>query len=208
MESLSDLQSRDQERGREESILEDDRSTANLLVPSRSQSQHFVSQENQAQPSQHTSAPPRWQFFWWLLTIAFCAFIFAVVKIYETRGNFTSVQKHMFNTISTALILALGLNFFVNHHPYAFRILVSTNIFLAMQEAFKSLARGSRSILLKQKNYSLREKDLILNIENLTAVVRLGWVFLTKPHAKPWVALCCIAWVRSSFISIRHLISP
>ena len=77
-----------------------------------------------------------------------------------------------------------------------------------MQEAFKSLAKGSRSILLKQENYSLGEKDLILNIENLTAVVRLGWVSLIKPRTKPWMALCCIAWVRSSFINtLLHFVT-
>lgn len=65
--------------------------------------------------------PQRWQIFWWLLTITLSAFILGTLKIYEEEGNFTSVQKHTFNTISTALILGLGLNFFVsqtNHKMY------------------------------------------------------------------------------------------
>lgn len=216
MEALSVVRSRDQERGHEESIFEDDRSsrrdpdssTANLLVPSRPQSQHFLSHDNQAHDSQQTHTPPLWRFFWWLLTIILCALIFAVIKEYESKGIITSVQKHTFNTISTALILGLGLNFFVNHHAHDITTWVEINLSVATQEAFKSLAKGSRSRLLKQKNHSLGEKDLLSNIENLTDVVRLGWASLIKPRTRPWTALLCIAWVRSSSTGVHCHISP
>ena len=55
------------------------------------------------------------QAIWWLVTVIFCAFILATIRIYEQKGNFTNGQKHSFNTIITGLILALGLNFFVRH---------------------------------------------------------------------------------------------
>ena len=127
MDMLPVIRSNDQERGQEDSCVEDDRfsrrdpdsSTANLLVPSRPQSQLSISHENQALESQQIRTPPLWQFVWWLLTIVLSALIVTTIKIYESLGNFTSVQKHTFNTISTALILCLGLNFFVSHHAYA-----------------------------------------------------------------------------------------
>lgn len=127
MDTLSVVQTRDQERGQDDSCFEDDRSsrrdpdssTANLLVPLRPQSQRFHSHDNQTFKSPQTHTPALWQFFWWLLTLVISALILATIKIYKRLGNFTSVQKHTFNTISTALILGLGLNFFVGHQAHA-----------------------------------------------------------------------------------------
>ena len=68
---------------------------------------------------------------------------------------------------------------------------------MTLREAFKSVAKGSRSKILKQKGYDLREKELISNIENLTDVVRLGWESRMKPCMKPLMTLFCIVWVRS-----------
>lgn len=127
MDTLSVVRTRDQERAHDDSCFEDDRSsrrdpdssTANLLVPLRPQSQHFHSHDNQASKSPQTHTPALWQFFWWLLTVVLSALILTTIKIYKTLGNFTSVQKHTFNIISTALILGLGLNYFVGHHAYA-----------------------------------------------------------------------------------------
>lgn len=52
---------------------------------------------------------------------------------------------------------------------------VEANRSMALQEAFESVAKGSRSKILKQKGEDLREKELTSNIENLTDVIRLGW---------------------------------
>lgn len=81
----------------------------------------LTSDQDQHSKPQHSHRPPPllWQIFWWLLTLSISALILIVIKIYETQGNFTSVQKHTFNAISTALILGLGLNFFGSHHTYA-----------------------------------------------------------------------------------------
>ena len=79
-----------------------------------------LEQDHHKKPQESPPRPPLlWQIFWWLLTLTISALILAVIKIYETLGNFTSVQKHTFNAISTALILGLGLNFFGSHHAYA-----------------------------------------------------------------------------------------
>ena len=205
MEKPSVVRLRDHETEREDSIFEDDRSfrrdpdssTAHLLVPSRPQSQRFHSHVDQAPNSQrsHTSRP--WQLSWWLLTITLSAFICVTIKIYQSRRNFTSVHKHTFNTITTALILVLGLNFFVSHHFLATIIRTETNQFAATQEAFKSVAKGSRSRILKLDSYNPRERELISNIENLTDVIILGLESSKKAWTKPWTTLLCIAWVRS-----------
>ena len=205
MEEPSVVRLRDQEIGREDSILEDDRSfrrdpdssTAQLLAPSRPQSQRFHSHVDQAHDSQTSRTSRPWQFFWWLLTITLSAFICVAIKIYQNPRNFTSVHKHTFNTITTALILILGLNFFVGHHFLAPVIRTETNQFAATQEAFKSVAKESRSRILKLDSYNPRERHLISNIENLTDVIILGWESSKKAWTKPWTTLLCIAWVRS-----------
>ena len=116
MELLPVAQSKDQ--GREQQH-DDDASTTNLLAPPRPQSQRFHSHDHQSLPSTHSQPPRLWQISWWLLTIVLSAFILATVKIYRSQGNFNPAQKHIFNTITTGLILALGLNFFVSHQACA-----------------------------------------------------------------------------------------
>ena len=216
MEGLSAVRLRDHERGQEDSIFDDDRSfrhdpdssTVHLLVPPRPQSQRFHSHDIQVDDSQRSHTTRLWQTFWFLLTIVLNIFIFATVKIYQSRGNFATVQKHTFNAISTALILALGLNFFVSHPTLALTECAETDSVIATQEAFKSLAKGSRSRILKLENYNLREKELISNIENLTDVIILGWKSCKKPYTKPWIALLCVTWVRSPSRSLSYFIYP
>ena len=50
----------------------------------------------------------------WVGTVLFTALIVATVKIYQTKGSFSSAHKAAFNTIMVALTLLLGLNFFVS----------------------------------------------------------------------------------------------
>lgn len=57
-----------------------------------------------------------WQALGWLVTAIFCAFILITIQLFEEKGVVTKAQKHTFNTIITALILGLGLNFFVRHY--------------------------------------------------------------------------------------------
>ncbi len=53
----------------------------------------------------------------WIGTVIFTALIIATLNIYEGKGNFSSDQKTVFNTIVVALILGLGLNLFVSRNP-------------------------------------------------------------------------------------------
>lgn len=50
----------------------------------------------------------------WVLTIVFSISIFVVAKTYLAKGIITKTQKATYNLIQTALILALGLSFFVS----------------------------------------------------------------------------------------------
>lgn len=51
----------------------------------------------------------------WILTIIFTILIIVVARNYLDKGNITKTQKATFNLTQTALILALGLNFFVSN---------------------------------------------------------------------------------------------
>ena len=50
----------------------------------------------------------------WLGTAILIAFIIAILKIYEKKGNFSPAQRDIFNTINIALNIGLSLNFFVS----------------------------------------------------------------------------------------------
>lgn len=112
----------------------------------------------------------RKQFFRWMGTAFFAAFIAVTFKIYATKGVINSTQKATFNAIITALSLGLGLNFF---------------------EAFKGLAKLLRWRFLAEEHHSIREVDLILGIENLITVVKLGW----KSTKKRGLFFFCIIWI-------------
>ena len=77
-----------------------------------------------------------------------------------------------------------------------------------LQEAFKTLAKGSRTKILARNRYNALETEMIENIENLTDVFRLGWESHMKPWTKPWITLFCITWVRKHAQSRSALSSP
>lgn len=112
----------------------------------------------------------RKQFFRWLGTAFLAGFITITFKLYAIKGVITPTQKKTFNAIITALILGLGLNFF---------------------EAFKGLARLLRWRFLADGHYSVREVDLILGIENLINVLKLGWA----SSRRLWMLLFCATWI-------------
>ncbi|MCJ1347239.1 hypothetical protein MMC31_005461 [Peltigera leucophlebia] len=109
-----------------------------------------------------------------LATTIFIAFVIATLRIYEKKGNFTQHQKTTFNAIITFESLCLGLNFF---------------------DSFKELANVLRWKILKRYERRARmhpvSKDLILAIESLISVARLGWA----ARSIPWLCIFCIAWI-------------
>ncbi|KAL8829650.1 MAG: hypothetical protein Q9191_001901 [Dirinaria sp. TL-2023a] len=112
------------------------------------------------------------QLFRWLGTAFFASFFAISLKIYAMKGVITPTQKATFNAIITALSLGLGLNFF---------------------EAFKDLAKLLRWRFLAAGHHSVREVDLILGIENLVTVCRLGWESLG--NRKLWQFLFSLTWI-------------
>lgn len=49
----------------------------------------------------------------WLGTVVFSALFMIVLRIYESKRNFTRNDKNAFNVIVTGLSVGLGINFFV-----------------------------------------------------------------------------------------------
>ena len=50
----------------------------------------------------------------WIGTASLVALLVATLEIYKAKGYFTSAHKAVFNVLTVALTLALGLNFFVS----------------------------------------------------------------------------------------------
>ena len=71
-------------------------------------------------PSETFSGPNQlhallfWQSLRWLGTVVFVVFLFAMIKIFQNKGNLDPVQKNLFNSLNIALSLALGYNFNVS----------------------------------------------------------------------------------------------
>lgn len=116
------------------------------------------------------------QFLRWLITVFFVAFLLATLKIYQDKGNFSRQQKHIFNTIITALSLGLGINFF---------------------EGFKDIAKVLRWTILASRGHTVREVDLILSIESLSKVIELAW----ESRKKPLAVLICFLWLYLNLIA-------
>ena len=116
------------------------------------------------------------QFVRWLGTVIIVIFMLATLKIYQGKGNFSRAQKHSFNTIITALSLALGLNFF---------------------EAFKDIAKVLRWKILAGRSHSIHEFDLILSIESLSKVVELAWA----SRRKILIVAICVSWLLLNLIA-------
>ena len=109
-------------------------------------------------------------FFRWLGTAFLAALIAITFGSYAIKGVITLTQKKTFNAIITALSLGIGLNVF---------------------EAFKELARLLRWRFLADGHYSVREADLILGLENLINVLKLG----SASFRRLWILFFCATWI-------------
>ena len=65
-----------------------------------------------------TSSTLKRQSYRWLVTASILAASLAMLRIYERMGNVNSAQKNICSNLMTALILLLGLNFFVSQTWY------------------------------------------------------------------------------------------
>ncbi|MCJ1344262.1 hypothetical protein MMC31_002465 [Peltigera leucophlebia] len=112
----------------------------------------------------------------WVLTIVFTVLILLVAKTYLAKKTITKPQKATYSLIQTALILALGLNFF---------------------EAFKELINVVRRKIGVWAKCDDKERQLMEGINSLLIVCRL----LRKSYFKPRIAFFCVAWLAFNLIA-------
>ena len=147
---------------------------------------HYHGHHSESEPEPGVAdgqAPARAKFEWPSLftllgTILFGTLIIIVVRTYQLRGNISKGEKHAFNTLSTGLILFLGLSFF---------------------EAFKSLAKaaGPRIARSPSLDWNKDEKYLIDKLDSLLAVLELAKSAWIK-NGTIWF---CIAWIALNIIA-------
>lgn len=90
-------------------------------------------------------------------------------KVWVNKGAIDEKHKKIYNTITTGLSLALGLN---------------------IASAFKDMALNMRWPILAARKRSLRELDLFLRADSLTELFKL--VFVTRRF---WVITACLGWL-------------
>ena len=107
------------------------------------------------------------RFFFTLLLIALYIMTFV---LFESHNIVSHDQMIWYNTVSTIINLALGLNFL---------------------EAFKDMAKVLRWRVLANRSFTVREVDLILGGESLLNLGTLMW----ESMKKPLTLLVCASWI-------------
>ncbi|TQS34939.1 hypothetical protein Golomagni_04658 [Golovinomyces magnicellulatus] len=105
----------------------------------------------------------------WLLTFSLCIAYTVVVRHWATKSAVSSFDKRVFNSITTGISIALGLN---------------------ISSAFKDIAQTLRWPLLNLGHQNLKELEMLLQFESLTSDTRL--IFFSR---RPILKLGSIAWV-------------
>lgn len=108
-----------------------------------------------------------------LITLGFCAGYVLATRIWVNKTAVSENQKKVYNAITTALSIALGLN---------------------IASAFKDMALNMRWPILAARKRNLRELDSFLRADSMTELFKL--VFITRRF---WVIVGCLAWL---FINI------
>ena len=116
------------------------------------------------------------QFWRLLLTLLFLGLFILTLILWEQRGNVSHDSKIWFNTITTILNLALGLNFL---------------------EVFKDMSKVLRWRVLSHRPFSVREADLIMGAESLTKLTNLMW----ESRRKPYILLICFGWLAFNLLA-------
>ncbi|KAI5808030.1 hypothetical protein DFH27DRAFT_293035 [Peziza echinospora] len=93
-------------------------------------------------------------------------------KYFEGVKVLSDTEKNVFNMLSTGIYLTIGLN---------------------LAGAFKGMATMLRWKLLARKPHNLKEVDLILGLNSLIKVARLGLNALG--FGKPLVFISCLIWI-------------
>ncbi|MCJ1395636.1 hypothetical protein MMC18_008522 [Xylographa bjoerkii] len=96
--------------------------------------------------------------------------LYATLWLYESESVMSELQKKLFNTIVTALSMALGIN---------------------IASSFKNVALDTRWFFLSRKGRPLKEIDMILSCNSLTTLSQLAM----SSTRRPMVMLMCIVWI-------------
>ncbi|KAF4626784.1 hypothetical protein G7Y89_g11372 [Cudoniella acicularis] len=109
----------------------------------------------------------------WFITLLLCISYIGAVIYWQHKGAQDETQKKIFNTVTTGISIALGLN---------------------ISSAFKDMALNMRWPILHMKKRNLEEIDLILNSDSL---IKLSQLVLKS--RTPLVVLGALSWL---FINI------
>lgn len=110
------------------------------------------------------------------ITCLFLGCFVTTMTIYERIRTADSRGRLAFNTLSTAIILGLGLNFF---------------------EVFKDMAKVMRWRILSSGEFEVRQIDLILGSESLLKVLEL----ILENLSEPLILVVSVAWLVLNFIA-------
>lgn len=105
----------------------------------------------------------------WLLTFSLCITYIIVVRHWATKSAVSSFDKRVFNSITTGISIALGLN---------------------ISSAFKDIAQTLRWPLLNSGYQNLKEVESLLQFESLSSNTRLA-----LSSRRPILVLGSSAWV-------------
>ncbi|RKF64511.1 hypothetical protein OnM2_018046 [Erysiphe neolycopersici] len=105
----------------------------------------------------------------YLITLFLCAGYITVIMIWQNKSATSFFGKRVFNSITTGISIALGLN---------------------LSGTFREIALTMRWSLLGLVKQNLEEVDLMLQANNLISLIKLAYV-----SRRPFVKLGCIFWL-------------
>ena len=105
-----------------------------------------------------------------ILTVIFLGAYVATMLSYQAKQPVDRGKKLVFDTVTTGLMLGIGLNFF---------------------EVFTDMARITRWRILSSRYFEVRDIDLILGAQSLMKVFQM----MTRSYRKPPVFFICLGWL-------------
>lgn len=110
-----------------------------------------------------------------MITLVLCVVYGVLTIVWAGKGPVSEASKRAYNTMTTGLAIALGLN---------------------VASAFKDLALDMRWPILNSRKRNLLETDLILHADSLQKLFKLCFT-----ARRPTIILACIAWLSINLVS-------
>lgn len=137
----------------------------------------------------------------WAFTTLFAGAVYALVKVYHTKGVLTPSQKNAYNVLSTGLFIILGASLLVR---YSWRGLCINGFSLTLwQETLKKIAKSLPHYIDHWFKPSPKSQTLIEGLDSLLNVLRLVPFASTQ-----MLRLVCILWVSHLFRPAIETFSP